>query len=185
MYVTITELPDTITSALKSVGYGRKDINVEPRETVSVQDMGSSGRRGFVVLVDIATGRTELHQGSWGGANMFNPANAVDLDGAERQIIPGMAVIKGSEGDTVYATLYLHPDNLVKMLPAKPEVTKREAGILYVFCAYKSSSRKEELARKGVTPAELASLVTRGFLSVNKVGTTITTTGKNAAKDAL
>src|SRR5258708_7518672 len=126
MYVSLKDLPDTIVSALSSVGYHSKDINVEAQETVSMFDSGGAGRRGFVVLVDIATGRCERHLGSWGGSNMFNPRNAVDLDTQERAIIPGMAVIKGSEGERTYATLYLHPDNLVKMLPAKPEVSDRE-----------------------------------------------------------
>lgn len=182
MYVRTKDLPSSITCALSAVGYRRADINIEASETTSMRVSSGAGRRGFVVLVDIATGRTEQHTGSWGGANMFNPKNAVDLDGTERPIIPGMAVISGSEGEKVFATIYLHPENIAKLLPAKPEVTEREAQILYCM-GYKSGYRRTELERMGTTPAELDSLVARGFLTRNnKAAMSLTTTGRNARR---
>lgn len=182
MYVQTSELPETLQSALLSCGYHRKDIEVEARETASVRVGGGSGYRGFVVLVDIATGRQETHTGSWGGANMFNPKNAVDLDGTERPIVPGLAVIKGSQGGgrPVYATIALHPDNVAKYLPAPPAVTEREGKILG-YIPYKSDYRKKELERMGATAEEVEALVSRGFIARNRGGAmSLTTAGRNA-----
>lgn len=182
-YVAVTELPESIQRALKSVGYGRKDIDIEPRETVAMAFGGGDGYRGFVVLVDLATGRTERHMGSWGGANMFNPKNAVDLDTTDRAIHVGMAVIKGYEGGSrpVSATVYLHPDNVVKLLPAKPTLTERELLVLGTFNYKGGSYRKAEQARLNVTEDELADLVRKGLITRNRAGACqLTTTGRNA-----
>lgn len=181
MYVQLTDLPESITNALKASGYHCKDINVEPRDSISMMDCGGAGRRGFVVLVDIATGRSETHLGSFGGANMFNQNNAVDLDRTERTIIPGMAVIKGSQGEKTFATLYLNPENVVKMLPAKPEVSERDKQILE-YMGYKSGYRKEYLERMKATTEEIDSLVNRGMLKKLGRGLSLTTEGKNAAR---
>jgi len=183
-YVSTTELPESIQQALKSVGYGRKDIGIEPDETVSMQTgAAGAGRRAFVVLVDIATGRSERYMGSWGGANMFNPGNAVDLDSEERAIHVGLAVIKGAEGGDrpVYATIHLHPDNVVKLLPAKPTLTERELLVLGTFNYKGGSYRKAEQARLNVTEDELANLVRKGLISRNRAGSCqLTTAGRNA-----
>jgi hypothetical protein len=184
MYVQVAELPESLQGALKSVGYGRKDINIEAREQVYMADGGGEGFRAFVVLVDLATGRAERHDGSWGGANMFNPRNAVDLDDTPRTIIPGMAVVKGHIGGDrpVGATVYINPENVAKLLPAKPDVSDREKQLLGVM-GYKSGYRKEELARMRATDAEIDALVSRGFLSRNKAGAiSLTTEGKNARR---
>lgn len=180
-HVATRELPECLQSALRSCGYARKDIPCIARETASMVGYSGEGRKAFVVLVDLATGRTESHEGSWGGANMFNPSNAVDLDTAERPIIPGMAVIKGTRGyHGVFADIYLHPENVAKLLPAKPEVTEREASILGTF-GYKPGYRQEYWREMKVATEELDSLVARGFLSRNKAGAiSITTQGKNA-----
>ena len=73
LYVQTRELPPSLQSALQSVGYGRRDIAVYAAETTSVACAGGQGQRGFVLLVNLATGSRESHQGSWGGPNMFNP----------------------------------------------------------------------------------------------------------------
>lgn len=182
-HVSVAELPESLRSALKSTGYGGKDIAIEARETASVIDAGSDGRRGFVVLVDLATGRAETHMGSWGGANMFNTANAVDRDSTERAILPGMAVIKGSEGGTsgqVFAHICLHPSNIAKFLPVQSDLNARELKILGTFNLI-SSYRKVEQAEMKVTTTELDGLVGKGLITRNKAGAcALTTAGKNA-----
>jgi hypothetical protein len=180
VYVDTRDLPDSLRASLSDAGYHRKDIAIEPRETASMVGFSGQGRKAFVVLVDLATGRTESHSGSWGGANMFSPQNAVDLDTTERPIPPGMAVIKGTSGyHGCFATIHLHPDNVARLLPSKPEVTEREASILGTF-GYKPGYRKERWQEMGVTPIELDALISRGMLSKNRAGAiSITTAGKN------
>lgn len=181
MYVQVSELPDTLRTALKACGYHRKDINVEAREKYCPMQPGGDGYRAFCCVVDLATGRYETHMGSWGGANMFNPQNAIDLDRAEYPIPDGVAVIEGHQGGgrPVYASLCLSPTNVAKMLPPPAELSDRERSILR--CAsYKSGYRKAEYARMQVTDAELAALVAAGYLEKRGNGLSITTKGRNA-----
>ena len=104
---------------------------------------------------------------------------------AEGALTRGMAVIKGHEGGSrpVCATVYLHPDNVVKLLPAKPTLTERELLVLGTFNYKGGSYRKAEQARLNVTEAELADLVRKGLISRNRAGACqLTTAGKNARK---
>ncbi len=185
LYVPVRELPDSLRAALSSVGYGRADIEVEARDSVSPRVGGGEGKRGFVLIVDLATGRTEEKLGSWGGSNMFNPANAVDLDGNDYAIPEGVAVIKGTQGHPrVFAALYLSPVNVAKMLPGPAETTERERYLLDCYAGLTSAGRKEHWARRrGTAPteAELDALVARGFVTRNRAGAdAITTAGRNA-----
>ncbi len=183
MHVSTKELPEVIRRALREVNYSRNDIGVEGATKVSPSDAGGQGRRGFVLLLDLDTGATKLHQGSWGGANMFNQSNVVDLDQKSYPLPPSGAVIKGSEGGHggVIATLYLNPENLAKLLPAKPlELTAKQRGILYAFGAIKAGEyRKEELRRCEAKEADVEELVKLKLLKRDGRGVTITTEGKN------
>lgn len=60
-----------------------------------------------------------------------------------------------------------------------------ERKILAIFHNLKPFARKDYLAENKVTPVEVDSLVSRGYLSRNKAGATqITTEGKNAKGNA-
>jgi len=180
MYVKVSELPDCLQKALSSVGYHRPDISVVTAEHVSLFDAGSSGRRGFVILVNLSTGEQRTTLGSWGGSNAYNPHNAVDLDTNPYDLPENGAVIRGSEGDgPVLANLYLNPKNIAPWLPSVNDVTSEEKEILAQFRslkpAYRNITGKETIVQ---------SLVSRGYLKRNKVGATqITTEGKNACSD--
>lgn len=183
VYSLVSELPDTLQTALQSIGYHRKDIELIASETVSRHVSGGQGYRGFCVIVNLSTGERKAEIGSWGGANMFNPNNAVDLDTSEYNIHPGFAVIKGSQGDKTFATIYLHTENIVKFLPAKIEMDSRDSWILYTFDALTSAGRKNEWDRHNDKPSEndLNRLAGLGYLKRSKNGATqITTDGKNA-----
>lgn len=178
----VSGLPASVQRALKSTGYGRRDIGIDARESVAMAIGGGDGYRGFVVLVDLATGRAETHTGSWGGSNMFNRTNAVDLDNTDRAIHVGMAVIKGHQGGgrPVCATVYLHPANVAKLLPAKPTLSERHQSILATF-GYISSYRKERQAELKVTTEELDELASLDLITRNRAGACqLTTAGKNA-----
>ena len=190
MYSLVKDLPETIQSALSSLGYTRADIKLEVAETISPFVGGGDGYRGFCCILDIVTGKRDTNVGSWGGSNAFSPNNQVDCDIASYTIPSNVAVIKGSSGGChpVYATITLSPDNIVKALPVVGELNAREKWILYNYKALTSAGRKNEWSRCNDQPSmiELKALEARGFLKINKAGSAqITTAGKNALGTTL
>jgi hypothetical protein len=166
------------------VRYGATDIEVIAAESVSPSGISGDGMRAFVVIVDLASGQCKSMQGSWGGPNMFNPQNQVDLDRADYPIPEGVAVVKGTTGyPRTFATLYLAPQNVAKLLPAPVELDARDQWILYTFDGLSSKGRRWEWDRERDQPSEadLNRLAAHGFLKRAKNGATqITTEGKNA-----
>ncbi len=184
--VATRELPRTLQKVLKDAGFRKKDITVIPKQKVSMQRGGGKGVRGFVIIINIATGKSEVSYGSWGGPNPFN-SKPVDVDDKEYSIPPNGAVILGSEGGgrPVYATIYVNPETLAPILPAKSGVSDKQKKILDTFVSLKSSYRKEEQMRIGVKPGEIDELVQKGLLKRNRAGSTsITVTGKNALRES-
>jgi hypothetical protein len=181
MFVETKELPVCLKDALHNVGYNRFDISLDAREEVSLASPPSfEGSRGFTVIVDLVSGNFRVAHGSWGGANMFCKT-AVDNDEANYPMTSGVAVIKGESGGRgCFANLYLHPDNIVKFLPAMPTLTKGQKDILYIYDSLKSAYRKAELERKGATAADVEECMRLGFLEHKGNGIRITTLGKNA-----
>jgi hypothetical protein len=181
MHVTVKSLPPIVRRALESVGYAHTDIAIEARERVWLADAGSAGQRAFAVILDLATGQALRLNGSWGGPNMFRDT-VVDSDDRERVLTPGLMVIKGSEGNRTYATIYVHPENMAPLLPSSPTIDDRDARVLACYRGLKSGPyRKEALARLNCTDADIARLVAAGLLKQSSNGATqITTAGKNA-----
>ena len=178
MYIATKELPSVLRSVLSSISYGSRDISVITKEKVSLIDMGGAGRRAFSIIVCLATGETKEYFGSWGGANMFNPNNQVDLDDKEYVIPEGFAVIQGSESDQVFAKIILNPRNIVPWLPAASDTSDDEQAMLAQFRGLKPAYRQTRGKE-----AMIDSLVARGYLKRSKNGATqITTLGKNACE---
>lgn len=187
MYVELKSVNPHLRTALDSVGYGCKDVQVEAAETVDPTVGGGSGARGFVTIVNLDTGARQTVNGSWGGANMFAHS---PVDGTEERITipPNGAVIKGTRGyPRTFATVYAHPTAVGAHLlpsgaPADDLLTDVEKSALGAFVCLKSGEyRREALARCGATAEVLGSLVLRGYLKRNRAGATqITTKGKNA-----
>lgn len=197
MHVQTKELPQAIISALKSVGYNRPDIKIETRETISAFCAGQDGMRAFVVTVNLSTGERKESFGSWGGSNMFNPTNQVDLDSRQFELVPGFVVIKGSGGGHgCFATIYANPATVAPMLPSADaqELTPDQKEVLRVYRTIRSGCRGEyltgayrgsygsycnDLTQKRVDDA-LAELSRMGFIKINKAGAaSVTTAGKN------
>lgn len=189
------DMPDSVKKALRQVGYKRSTISVIPATEVSPSYAGGAGRRGFFVAFDLATGNIKVHEvGSWGGSNMFNPTNRVDLDQKMYPIPLNAGVIQGSEGETVFADLYIHPENLAKLVTAgeKLDLTKEELGILAAarlrsmpykadeigrvnpkYHEYDSKSRGYKLSAEGLKAIELLrkkGLIKPGFFSLTVDG---------------
>jgi len=177
IYTLVKELPQSIQSTLSQLGYHKKDISIEAKEQVSIFDAGGDGRRGFYAIVALdGSVAPEVHYGSWGGANMFNPSNRVDTDDSMYTMLPGVAVITGSTGEKTYAYITIHPDNMVALLPVKVDITDRQKSILSNFIGLKPAYRNK------YPVAEIDEMVAKGLLKKNKAGAvSVTTEGKNAA----
>lgn len=193
MYIQVKDLPSVIISQLSGIGYACKDIKVQVTESIDLFCSGGNGSRGFAIVVNLDTGETKRFTGSWGGANMFNPSNRVDVDTSSHVIPLNGAVIKGSEGNRVYATVYVSASNIVKALQSPVnELSPNEKGLLKCFSSIKSSYRKEyifggysrDYFANPLTETEyketVDSLALKGLVKVTKAGSvSLTTNGKN------
>jgi hypothetical protein len=186
MYVQVKDLPAPVVVALKSVDYGRADIEVRPATSVVLSDSGTTGRKAFAVLVSLTTGQHQTIWGSWGGPNMF-VANPVDSDTRSYPLPSDGVALTGSIGPHgTFATLHIPATMVDRMLPsAGPELTTEERDALYCHKAIKGGAyRRDELSRRKVSAATVDAMVDRGFLKRNKAAaTSITTDGKNALGD--
>lgn len=184
MHVIIKELPESLQSVLRTVGYRKKDISVVVKEKESLHVSGGAGLKGFAIVVDLATGEKKRFDGSWGGANMFSPTNAVDLNDEKYTLPHNCAVVKGHIGSYTYATLTVAPSNAAPWLSSGDGlVTEKERAILYAYGSLKSGPyRRDELARIKATESEIESLVSRGLLKKDGRGIQISTLGKNSYK---
>jgi len=184
IHVPVKELPDSLRSALKRVKYGSRDIGVVAQDKVEPNPYAAEGQKGFVLVIDIASGRSRDLEGSWGGAS-YNGPQEIDFANRPVPIPEGGAVIIGTEGwPQTMASIYVHPKTIAAMLPPAAETTEREQTILRTIRSLNSAGRKEVFGREKVTPAEIDALVARGLLSKTKAGAvSITTAGKNVAED--
>ena len=184
----VKDLPAPLIAALKEVGYGRRDIRVETATSYSPGGAGGDGFRSFSVAVDLDTGHSKVLWGSWGGANMFNPQNQVDLDDKSYPLPTNGAVVKGTTGGSrpVYAYIVVNAANMAKLLPASDvaELTPQEMKALHSIGGLKSSGRADEFRRNGLGeygPANplVKALVEKKMLKVSPSGITLTLDGKN------
>ncbi len=194
-YMLVKELPHAIQAALIEVGYGRKDIMVEPSVAYTAGGPGGSSMRSFTAVCDLGSeDRYKIIWGSWGGANMFNKSNQVDLDTASHEIPYNGAVVKGSMGGgrPVYAHVLVNPENLQKMLPAgndvNEELTEQEKKALKIIKTYRAGARKDGFARHDLGPYTkdnpiLQKFVKNGWIVISGAGLQITLAGKNKAED--
>lgn len=207
VYVAVKSLPEVLQTPLRVLGYKKADISVQSAEKFSPFSGGNQGRRSFCVLVNLATGDYKVESGSWGGSNMFSPNNLVDNCTDDSALPPNFAVIKGSEGEIVYANIYVNPASFAPLLP--PAATGisdtdkrilacyrslksghyRQEALINVFnphdrftSAFYAATHNKELAEK--LAAAIDSLVARKLLKRSSNGATqITTEGKNAIAD--
>ena len=178
--VELSELPPNLKKALAKLGYRRRDIRVAPATEVDMHVVGGAGSRGIAIVVNVDTGKvSDAVKGSWGGANPFEKK---PLDTETKVRIPSNgAIIKGSEGGHgMFLTIYVHPSQLIDMLPGETNLTTREQDILGM-ARFKSGYKKEMFHKNRVTKEELVSLANRGYIKINKAGaTSLTAKGKNA-----
>ena len=185
--IEVKQLSPAIQKALATVNYHAKDIEVKPTERVGGTVGGGSGQRGFVIIVNLDTGKFEGVQGSWGGGSPLS-SSPVDAYGGMIDIPANGAVIKGTTGyPRTFAWIYAHPTAVgAHLLPSGNEdaevLTDAEQQALYCFGSIKGGEyRRDEMRRRNVTAETVDSLVERGYLKRNRAGATqITTKGKNA-----
>jgi hypothetical protein len=91
MYVLVKDLPDSIRSTLRSLGYGRADIEVKVGTSFDAPSAYGAGHRARAYVVELATGRTTGTEGAWGGGNPFTDL-PVD-QGGYSPLPPGFAAL--------------------------------------------------------------------------------------------
>jgi hypothetical protein len=187
--VSIRDLPDTIRKALKSLRYGRRDIEVIPSNKFRA-GAGFEGNRAVAVVVNIKTGRViDKQMGSWGGSNMFENR---EIDQPGDQSIPnGAAVIAGSMGGRGnFLSIYVKPNNLDQLMLTEDEdevdLTDKEVKALEIM-GYKSGYRADYFfrARLGEYNRDnpiIQSLADKGLVRLMSNGITVTTKGKNVRR---
>ncbi len=188
MYVNTNTLPNVVKRAMESVKYFKSDIEVIHTNSVTPNIQGNDGQKGFCILIDLNTDKFQTLMGSWGGANMFNRDNVVDLDNTDYPLNEGMVVIKGTMGyPSTWARIYAHQGSSILPLPTNSDMTDKEMFVLSCYVGLKSFARNDEMLR-WMTDTEITQTVTKliesGHIKANKAGATqITTQGKNAVGD--
>ena len=184
MYVKTNQLPQVVRAQLQSRGYNRHDIGIVAREKYSLHGGGGDGMRDYTDVIDLATGSVDTNTGSWGGANIFNPSNKVDLDDSQFDLPVTSMVIKGHEGYKPYATVYMHPNIIGQFASNSVDITAEEKEVLEVFASYKPAYRQECLQRKKFNVATtVESLISKKLVKRNAVGSlSLTTEGRNAVR---
>jgi len=201
MYLKTNELPEMILRSLNSIGYTKKDVEIVVTDTVSLQGHVSNGQREQVLILNMLTGDKKLLTGSWGGPNMFNTTNVVDLDSRNHTIPENGIVIKMTEGNgPMFGKIYVSKSNMILALKPTEELSQDEMQVLNVIQAYKPFARKEYLTgeqagdryaerlnMRRMSESELiqvyAQLQNKGLIKINRIGSvSITTEGKNASK---
>lgn len=189
-HMMVRDLPEGIKRVLKEVGYGTKDIEVEPRATYSPSAMSGAGLKAFVGVVDLGTDRYKIEWGSWGGPNI-SEQRQVDLDTSVYPMPYNGAVVKGHRGGghPVHAHVEIHPENLQKLLPSGPteELSEAEKTALLVIKSYKAGSRRDGFSRNDLGKYNEQNPVIRrlaqaGLVKVTGTGIQITMAGKNVAE---
>lgn len=185
--VLVRDLPASIQKVLREVRYGSRDITVEGRTSYQMAGASGAGEKAFTAAVNLETGQYKIEWGSWGGPNMFNPKNPVDLDTKPRPIRKNMAVVQGHIGNRTWAYIEVHPDNIQNLLPnpeEEVELTDKEKDALRLM-PYKTFYKKEEFERRhlgqyGPSNPLLQSLAKKGLIKIMGGGAmTLTLNGKN------
>lgn len=185
--VEVRDLPPGIQKALKSLKYGRKDIQVQAEAHPDLTDFSGDGQRAFATVVDILTGHVfDSFMGSWGGPNIFSQ-KPLDKPDMKYALKPGQAVIHGSMGGRTYVSIYYHPSNKDTFVPETETVnlSSEERKALTIF-GYKSSYRSNEWWRSDL-PGKysldnplIQGLLAKGLIKVNQAGAiALTTSGRN------
>ncbi len=184
-YVKVKSLWKALRYALLMVGYNKMDIEVRESATVTLQEYGGDGYRHFAAVLNVDTGKLDIHKGSWGGPNAYDTGNIIDNDDGIFEIPSNVVVIKCYEGGAsggVRATIIVAPGSgLVNVPREENELSDTEKKVLYIMRAYVGGYRKEALTAHGQTVSEL---VEKGYIKRAKNGAlSLTLKGKNAASE--
>jgi hypothetical protein len=191
VYISVKELPQSLLSNLRSIGYRKADIELVVEERFDAPMAYGAGHQAQVLVVNLATGQSTGTRGSWGGSNPFEK-RAIDVPDVSSPLPPGFAAL--TSGMRGHWRLHLNPANAVRWLEGAAEVTPREQWILGVFAGFKPRGRRDEFERyrydygDAGPPGddEMKSLIARGYIKQNRAGaTSLTTLGKNNAGKAL
>jgi hypothetical protein len=117
------------------------------------------------------------------------PASDSKYHGQHTAIAKGDAILDCLRGNFSMCRLYVHPDEVAKLLPdqSETELSKEEKSFLEVFRGTKSFAREEEFYRStkapaGTYPKILDALIAKGLIKKNAAGSSqLTLKGKDIA----
>lgn len=181
-HIAVRDLPASLQRALKSIGYGRRDIEVVD-SGVWFSSNPFEGNRAVSYTVDLKNGFiTDAQKGSWGGANPFQTRS---LDRDERRTVPhGSAVISGEKGGRGnFLSIYVNPGAL-KIEEEAVDLSADEKRALNIIGGIKSGYRQDEFRRYGLGEYGpnnwlIQNLADKGLVKIMRTGIQITTKGRN------
>ena len=170
----------------------RKTVKIEVTDgQYQVSNYWSEGSRDFSVFVELATLRA-IDTESLPKEARQEKNNPLMLPIGRVQMTPGIVVVENSyfQGKDTGFRVYIHPDNVTKMLPAKSAeemLVERDRRILVSYRSLKSGPyRQEALRAHNVTDGDIDRLVTGGYLTRNAKGAVaITNKGRSAVANEL
>lgn len=115
------EIPAKAVKAIVAAadpGYRRQKVRIVIAEQVTFYDLNwSGGTRNEYHAVDLETVRTIGDMSRWNAAAPWSNK----VEGTTAQIPPGIVVVRTGFfcGKVSMATIYVHPDNAPRMLPAE------------------------------------------------------------------
>jgi hypothetical protein len=183
MYYQVKDLPDTLQSNLKALGYHKKDLQIKTSDTFTPDTAYGDGYRAMSVAINLSSGESKTTVGDYGGGFGSKAQDQAALNNSKVTIPEGIVFLSIQSGPHMFVTAYAHPSTFALLLP-KSEITLplEEECVLFSHRAYKSSYRSEYYNQKGISNvAEIVQkLASKGFLKINKAGSSqITTEGKN------
>lgn len=145
-YILIKDLQKSfpkLAGAYSQIFRGKPKIAINSATQITLSGSSGDGYKAIAVLYHDE--QIKVIEGSWGGSNMF-VATPVDDYKKPIPIHSGDAIMECQVGAHESCTLYIHPDNIAKMLPPPEggDITSLEKLMLGILVGLISSARLEE-----------------------------------------
>ena len=171
--VPFSDVKDIIQAAFPGES-SRRTVKVQVRQTYQVSDYWSEGSRNHAAFVKL-DGMQVIQATNLPAEARQQAGNPYHLAAGEVMMTPGIVVVEHTIfcGKDLGFRLYVHADNMSKMLPAKVPnmLTERDKRILVIHRGIKSGPYRQEALREiKATSTDLDGLVALGYLNRNKAG---------------
>ena len=149
--VDVDALPPLVVAVLKDFGVRGGVVSMHSALTENLMVVGGRGKQGRVAVIDLTSGATERHAGSWGGPNPFS-SSPVDKRDSRIKLRKSTVLVKAitGGGKKTYAYIIVHPEKFSELRPnvTTKDLAAGEALALSVILNFKSAGRKSEFDRE-------------------------------------